>query len=133
MYESLKTRLNILWIVLALGLAWWVIANRPAGPERKPHPENATACANMGVTGIKEGLIKETEDDGSVVYVTELWDQVPAYEKDEFGYYMALCKSATEKTEIRRASNGETIRKYVIDLDYRMTHGLPTDHIIPGS
>lgn len=126
MHESLKTKLNVLWIALALGLGWWMMSNRPAGPTKGPHPDNKIACANMGITGIKEGLIEKTEDDWAVVYVTGKWDQVPSYEQEELGYYIALCKSATEKTEIRRASDGETIHTYVIDLHYRMTHGLPT-------
>ncbi|MCA9483444.1 MAG: hypothetical protein KC553_06915 [Nitrospina sp.] len=133
MHESLKTKLHVLWIVLGTALIWWVMANRPSGPERSPHPENSVACANMGINGIKDGLIEETEDGWAVVYVTERWDQIPSYEQEQLGYYIALCKSASEKTEVRRASGGETLRTFVIDLNYRMAHGLPTGHILPGS
>ena len=87
----------------------------------------------MGINGIKDGLIEETEDGWAVVYVTERWDQIPSYEQEQLGYYIALCKSASEKTEVRRASGGETLRTFVIDLNYRMAHGLPTGHILPGS
>lgn len=132
MYDALKTKLTVVWILLGVGLMWWVLANRPAGPKKETHPGNAIACANMNVEGIKEGLIKETEDDWSVVYVTDLWNQIPSYGKDELGYYFALCKSENEKTEIRLVSNDSVVGEYVIDLDYRMRTGLPVDHLIPG-
>lgn len=132
MYDSLKTRLNVACIVVAALLMWWMFSNHPAGPRKKPHPGNETACANLNIEGVKEGLIHEAEDDGSVVYVTDRWDQVYESEKDEIGYYYALCKSANEKTEIRKASDGTTLRTFVIDLDYRIRNGLPTGHLVPG-
>lgn len=132
MYDALRTKIIVVWILLGAGLMWWMLENHPSGPNKEPHPGNAVACANLGIEGVKEGLIQEREDDWSVVYVTDRWDQIPTHEKNELGYYIALCKSENEVTEMRRASDSSTLRKFVIDLDYRMRNGLPFEHLVPG-
>ncbi len=132
MYDALRSKLIVVWILLGAGLMWWVLENHPSGPKKGPHPGNESACAAMGIEGVKEGLVEKVEDDYSVVYVTDRWDQVIGSQKDQIGYYFALCKSPDEVTEIRRASDDSLIRTFVIDLDYRMQNGLPIDHLVPG-
>lgn len=132
MYDALRTKLIVVWILLGAGLMLWVLENRPSGPLKEPHPGNATACANWSVKGVKERLIHKVEDDYAVVYVTDRWDQVDERQKETVGHFFALCKSPNEVTEIRRASDGSHLRTFVIDLDYRIQNGLPFKHLVPG-
>lgn len=83
------------------------------------------ACEKMDIVGVKEGIVVRTEDNGRVVYVTKVWDQISTDEKDETGHWLALCRSPDERVEIRSAETGKVIRKFVIDLHYKATHGIP--------
>ena len=107
-------------IVLALGLYYFEI--RKLSKEfKEPNP----ACRKTDIIRVKPGIIERTEEDGKFVYVTGKWDSVLTGEKEEIGYWLALCKSPDEYVEIRHAETGETISTYKIDMHYRMTHGLP--------
>lgn len=132
MHEALRSKLIVFLILLGAGLMWWVLENHPSGPRKGPHPGNQSACAAMGIEGVKEGLIEKVEDDYSVVDVTDRWDQVIGSQKDQIGKNFALCRSPDEVTEIRRASDNSLLRTFVINLDFRMKHGLPIGPLVPG-
>ncbi len=113
-------------IVLALGL--YVFELRKLSIEPK---EPEAACRKTDIIRVKPGIIDRTEKNGNIVYVTEKWDSVLTGEKDEIGYWLALCQSPDEYVEIRNAKTGEKINEYKIDMHYRMTHGLDVD--LPGN
>lgn len=91
---------------------------------QKPKPPNP-ACANMDITGIKEGLIARIEDKGRIVYMSKDWDLIPMEEKERLGFWLALCRSPNERVELRDAETKKKIREFVIDLHYKMSNGLP--------
>lgn len=107
-----------LGIVLALGLFYFEMNKLSKEPE-EPDP----ACRKTDIIRVKPGLIDRME--GDIVYVTKRWQRVMTYEKEEIGYWLALCKSPNEYVEIRDAETGKTLRKFEIDMHYRATHGLP--------
>mgnify|MGYP006928390727 CR=1 FL=1 len=109
-----------LGILLALGLFYFEI-NKLSEVRKDPDP----ACRKTDIIGLKPGIIDRTEEGGKFVYVTSKWDSVMTDEKEEIGHWLALCKSPNDYVEIRDAESGETLRKYKIDMHYRMTHGLP--------
>ena len=82
------------------------------------------ACEKMDIIGVKEGLIARIEDKGRVVYVSKDWDQISVEEKESVGNWLALCRSPDERVEIRSAETGKVIRRFVIDLHYKATHGI---------
>jgi hypothetical protein len=110
-------------IVLALGLYYFELSKLSEEP-KEPNP----ACRKTDIIRVKPGIIDRTEEDGKLVYVTEKWDSVMTDEKEEIGYWLALCQSPDEYVEIRHAETGETISTYKIDMHYRMTHGLPMNN-----
>jgi len=107
-------------IVLAFGLFYFEMRKLSEVPK-----EPEAACRTTDIIKVKPGIIDRSENDGKYVYVTEKWDSVMMGEKEDIGYWLALCKSPNEYVEIRHAETGETIRTYKIDMHYRMTHGLP--------
>jgi hypothetical protein len=113
-------------IVLALGL--YVFELRKLSVEPK---EPEAACRKTDIIRVKPGIIDRTEKDGKIVYVTEKWNSVLTRDKEEIGYWLALCHSPDEFVEIRDAESGETLRKFEIDMHYRLTHGLDVD--LPGN
>ena len=120
MFNSPKTLMVTMGIVLALGLYYFEV-NKLSKEFKEPNP----ACRKTSIIRVKPGIIARTEKEGEFVYVTKKWEQVLLGQKDEIGYWLALCKSPNEYVEIRHAETGETIRTYKIDMHYRMTHGLP--------
>ena len=120
MFNSPKTLMVTMGIVLALGLFYFEISKLSEEPK-----EPEAACRTTDIIRVKPGIIDRTEGDGKFVYVTEKWERVISYEKEEIGYWLALCKSPDEYVEIRDAETGKTIDTYKIDMHYRMTHGLP--------
>jgi hypothetical protein len=120
MFNSPKTLMVTMGIVLVLGLYYFEI-NKLSKEFKEPNP----ACRKTDIIRVKPGIIERTEEDGKLVYVTEKWNAVMTGEKDEIGYWLALCKSPDEYVEIRDAGTGDIISKYEIDMHYRMTHGLP--------
>ena len=123
MFNSPKTLIVTLGIVLALGLFYFEMGKLSNEP-KEPNP----ACRKTDIIRVKPGIIERTENDGEFVYVSEKWDSVLTGEKEEIGYWLALCKSPDEYVEIRHAETGETISTYKIDMHYRMTHGLPMNN-----
>ena len=120
MFNSPKTLMVTMGIVLALGLFYFEISKLSEEPK-----EPEAACRTTDIIRVKPGIIDRTEEDGKFVYVTEKWERVISYEKEEIVYWPALCKSPDEYVEIRDAETGKTIDTYKIDMHYRMTHGLP--------
>jgi hypothetical protein len=119
MFNSPKTLMVSMFIVLALGLFYFEfnkLSEKPKEPE--------AACRKTDIIRVKPGIIDRTEKDGRLVYVTKQWDSVLTGEKEDIGYWLALCKSPDEYVEIRHAETGETISMFKIDMHYRMTHGL---------
>lgn len=115
-----KTAVTFFSILLIASFVYFTIT-KPS----KTKPVNP-ACGNMDIAGVKEGVIVHTEDEGRVVYVSKDWELIPMEGKEEIGYWLALCRSPDERVEIRSAETKEKIRKFVIDLHYKATHGLPT-------
>ena len=120
MFNSPKTLMVTMGIVLALGLFYFEISKLSEEPK-----EPEAACRTTDIIRVKPGIIDRTEEGGKFVYVTEKWERVISYEKEEIGYWLALCKSPDEYVEIRDAETGKTIDTYKIDMHYRMAHGLP--------
>ena len=106
--------------MLALGLYYFEVNKLSKVPE-EPNP----ACRKTDIIRVKPGIIDRTEEDGQVVYVTSKWNSVLTGEKEEIGYWLALCKSPNEKVILRDAESGKSIGTYEIDMHYRATHGLP--------
>ena len=120
MFNSPKTLMVTMGIVLALGLFYFEISKLSEEPK-----EPEAACRTTDIIRVKPGIIDRTEEDGKFVYVTEKWERVISYEKEEIGYWRALCKSPDEYVEIRDAETGKTIDTYKIAMHYRRTHGRP--------
>ena len=113
-------------IVLALGLFYFEISKLSEEPKEPKEPkEPEAACRTTDIIRVNPGIIDRTEEGGKFVSVTQKWDSVISVEKEEIGYWLALCKSPDEYAEIRDAETGQTISKYEIDMHYRLTHGLP--------
>lgn len=120
MSNSPKTLMVTLGIVLALGLFYFEMNKLSEEPK-----ESNPACRKTEIIRVKPGIIDRTEEGGKFVSVTQKWDSVISVEKEEIGYWLALCKSPDEYAEIRDAETGQTISKNENDMHYRLTHGLP--------
>ena len=118
------TSANVTIVTMVLLLMAGLVFYEVNKPTESPH-KHSVACKNMDIIGVKEGIIVKTEDDGRDVYVSKKWESIMVDEKDEIGHWLALCRSPDEWVEIRNAESGDKIKKYVIDMHYKATHGLP--------
>jgi len=119
MFASPKTLMTAIGILLVASLVYLEISKLPEPKDPEP------ACRKTDIIRVKPGIIERTEEEGKYVYVSRKWETVMTDEKEEIGFWLALCKSPDGWVELRDAETGAFIRKFVIDLNYRATHGLP--------
>ena len=69
MFNSPKTLMVTMGIVLALGLFYFEISKLSEEPK-----EPEAACRTTDIIRVKPGIIDRTEEDGKFVYVIEKWE-----------------------------------------------------------